>query len=760
MRFPRSLHPRALFSALTLLFTLISLPVFGAGSLIISEFRTQGLNVSDAARDEFIEIYNDNTSDHTVSSISGTGYAIAASDGVTRCTIPNGTVIPARGHWLCVNSASYALGTYPAGNGTTATGDGTYTTDIPLNAGIALFNNDTGGGSFSLANRFDAVGSTSEANTLYKEGTGYPALGNFNINSSLVRDTCGKGGAVNTLGPCIRSTPKDTNDNAADFYFVDTNGTSSGGMQRLGAPGPENLSSPISGPLPITNAPLDSTAGNFAPPNLIRDFTQDDVNNSHFGTISVRRRYTNNTGANVTRLRFRITDLDTFPAAAGFADLRPRTSTAVVVAGINDSATCAALGAPSTPPCTVTVQGTTLEQAGSPNNQFNGGGFMSSMGAGTVTLGTPLAPGASIALQFLIGIQQTGDYRVDLAIEALPAAGGNLFLQCNTEGCTAPPMVSSIVRADPNPTTAASVDYTVTFSQSVTGVDASDFGLTTTGGLSGASVTNVSGSGATYTVTVGTGTGSGTIRLDVADDDTINVSALPLGGVGAGNGDFTNGEVYTVTPPCGNGTPDPGEECDNGTSNSDTIPDACRTDCTNPRCGDGVTDTGEQCDDGNTVDTDACSNSCQNTVCGDGIVDTGEQCDTGASNSDTTADACRTDCTNARCGDGVLDTGEQCDTGASNSDTIPNVCRTDCTDPHCGDGVVDTGETCDDGNIAGGDGCSGTCQTEFLGDNLGGGGGCSLRREGASAGLPQALFAFLSLFGILGVCRRGAKNKM
>ena len=37
----------------------------------------------------------------------------------------------------------------------------------------------------------------------------------------------------------------DTNNNATDFYFVDTNGTSAGAGQRLGAPGPENLASPI-----------------------------------------------------------------------------------------------------------------------------------------------------------------------------------------------------------------------------------------------------------------------------------------------------------------------------------------------------------------------------------------------------------------------------------------------------------------------------------------------------------------------------------
>jgi beta-lactamase superfamily II metal-dependent hydrolase/DNA/RNA endonuclease YhcR with UshA esterase domain len=110
------------------------------------------------------------------------------------------------------------------------------------------------------------------------------------------------------------------------------------------------------------------------------------------------------------------------------------------------------------------------------------------------------------------------------------------------------PTVSSIVRANANPTAATSVDFTVTFSQSVTGVGTGDFTLTTTGAVAGASVTGVTGSGSgPYTVTVNTGTGSGTIRLDVTDDDSIvNGTAIPLGGPGAGNGNFTTGEVYTV----------------------------------------------------------------------------------------------------------------------------------------------------------------------------------------------------------------------
>ena len=110
-----------------------------------------------------------------------------------------------------------------------------------------------------------------------------------------------------------------------------------------------------------------------------------------------------------------------------------------------------------------------------------------------------------------------------------------------------PPSVLSSVRADDNPTDAASVDFTVTFSESVTGVNGGDFSLNTTG-VSGASISGVSGSGDTYTVSVNTGSGEGTIRLDVDDNDSIMDDAdNPLGGAGAGNGDFTSGEEYTIT---------------------------------------------------------------------------------------------------------------------------------------------------------------------------------------------------------------------
>jgi hypothetical protein len=109
-----------------------------------------------------------------------------------------------------------------------------------------------------------------------------------------------------------------------------------------------------------------------------------------------------------------------------------------------------------------------------------------------------------------------------------------------------PPTVVSSVRANTSPTNLSSVSFTVTFSESVTGVDTGDFSLTTTG-VTGASVTGVSGSGSTRTVTVNTGSGNGAIRLNVIDNDTImDLASNKLGGTGLGNGNFMTGQAYTV----------------------------------------------------------------------------------------------------------------------------------------------------------------------------------------------------------------------
>src|ERR1041385_8055786 len=81
----KSLRVSVLFAGLIVM--MLGLAQVAAGQLVISEFRVRGPN---GANDEFIEIANNSGADHTVAG-GGTGYGVAASDGVARCVIPNGT---------------------------------------------------------------------------------------------------------------------------------------------------------------------------------------------------------------------------------------------------------------------------------------------------------------------------------------------------------------------------------------------------------------------------------------------------------------------------------------------------------------------------------------------------------------------------------------------------------------------------------------------------------------------------------------------
>ncbi|HYX42523.1 MAG TPA: hypothetical protein VE821_12535, partial [Pyrinomonadaceae bacterium] len=242
-----------------------------------------------------------------------------------------------------------------------------------------------------------------EANVLYKEGTGYPTLTPFSIDYTFYRNLNNANGA-----------PLDTDNNATDFLFADTQGTPSGPPQRLGAPGPENLSSPTQRNATIKSSLIDPGCSGSGPvdglghPTTVnacarqRDTTAGAGSTSTFGTLSIRRKFTNTTGLSVTRLRFRIVDVTTFPPPAGTADLRPITSSDYV-ANLSGGGT-------------TTVMGVTLE---TPPSQPNGGGFNSSLSAGIITMGTPLANGVSINLHFLVGVQQTGNYRFFVNVEAL-----------------------------------------------------------------------------------------------------------------------------------------------------------------------------------------------------------------------------------------------------------------------------------------------------------------------------------------------------
>ena len=126
---------------------------------------------------------------------------------------------------------------------------------------------------------------------------------------------------------------------------------------------------------------------------------------------------------------------------------------------------------------------------------------------------------------------------------------GNAFRGIAFVPTATTPVVQSVTAVTTSPTNLSTVSYTVTFNQDVTGVDAADFTVTMTG-VTGASVTNVSGGNAVYTVDVSTGTGDGTIRLDVTDNDSIKNSAfVSLGGEGTGTfggGSFITGASITI----------------------------------------------------------------------------------------------------------------------------------------------------------------------------------------------------------------------
>jgi hypothetical protein len=108
-----------------------------------------------------------------------------------------------------------------------------------------------------------------------------------------------------------------------------------------------------------------------------------------------------------------------------------------------------------------------------------------------------------------------------------------------------PPAIVSVNRADPTPTTAASVSWTVTFSEPVVGVTSANFALVAGGGLTGAAITSVTGTGDSRTVTATTGSGGGTLGLNLTSASGIRDiagNALPTAGL-----PFV-GQVYGVAP--------------------------------------------------------------------------------------------------------------------------------------------------------------------------------------------------------------------
>ncbi len=117
------------------------------------------------AGDDFVEIYNNSDQPHKVDDGSGIidaahGYGLykmgadCQSGPVLIGVIPNGTIIPARGHYLFVGSA-YSLANY--GGSGAAAGDQVLTQDIENDRNVAIFKTASLV-NLSAINRWDAVG--------------------------------------------------------------------------------------------------------------------------------------------------------------------------------------------------------------------------------------------------------------------------------------------------------------------------------------------------------------------------------------------------------------------------------------------------------------------------------------------------------------------------------------------------------------------------------------------------------------------------
>jgi subtilisin-like proprotein convertase family protein len=374
-----------------------------AGGALISEFRFRGLG---GINDEFVELYNNTDS---IITVPASGWTLRRTDTTgalaTVFSIPPGAVIPARGHYLAVNNTavtgftSNLLSTYAAGAGAVGSGNAQFTTDMPDGGGIALFNSGT---VFDATTLLDAVGFAPGAGTpdpLYREGVGLSPAGGITDD-----------GEYSFARKLTTGLPQDSGNNANDFVFVSTTGGSFTGTQStLGGPGPESLSSPIQRNATIKASLFDGMAAASVPPNRVRSGQVVPGVPNAFGTLSFQRRFTNSTGAPITRLRFRITELTTLNSPPVTpnpqADLRVLSSTGVVTNSAGGVVT--------------TVTGLTLESTAP---LF--GGLNSTL---TVALpGGALAPGNTIDVQFLLGVQVQGNFSFFVNVEALPGPPGTL----------------------------------------------------------------------------------------------------------------------------------------------------------------------------------------------------------------------------------------------------------------------------------------------------------------------------------------------
>jgi hypothetical protein len=363
------------------------------GQLIISEFRLQGAT----SDDEFVELYN-----NTDAPIDIFNYQLTVNETLPRSTsfalgATGPSVIPPRGHYLLTQLNGYTLDSYTPGDARYS-----FPFDFAPDAGITL---------------------TTQANVLLDK-VGFTTSPAGSCEGTCLTPTSATG-QYSFVRRMESGTPRDLNNNATDFMLVSTDPSTIGG--NLGAPAPQNTQSHIqkSPESEIQSRLIDPSVTSASSPNRTRDassYTDTQtpssptgttgvfplsVPNSAYtlGTLSVQRRFVNNTNQAVTKLRFRVVDVTTAPSVAGaIADVRLLTSNGVT-------------RAPAPLPLGVALRGLTLEQP--PVQQF-GGGYNSSV---TVDLSTTpngkLQPGEFVDVQFLLGVAKGGSFRFFVVVEVV-----------------------------------------------------------------------------------------------------------------------------------------------------------------------------------------------------------------------------------------------------------------------------------------------------------------------------------------------------
>ena len=349
-----------------------------AGQLIVSELRLGGPG---GMHDQYVELFN-----ASGAPLSVADWQLKYERGVgTTGTVPlPDDVIPTNGHLLLAGSG-YSEGSVAAGD-----------VALPLVAphgGVAVIAPD--------GTSVDAVGFADASGGLYA-GTPIP------LPASVAS------GDYAWARNFADGAPVDTGDNAADFAYVATGGDSGpAGSPVLGAPGPEDLASPVVHNDILQSSLLDPGAAQNASPNTV--YTPG--SNGSPGTLIINRVLTNcsaqpQSGACVngpgagsvpqtaTRLRFRVTGLTTIDspgAGPAQAVLEAETSSGdgpyPLSAGGSASGLGLALDAPST---------------------TGMGGLNSTLTATGDLPGAPsapgLAPGASIDVEFAFSVAQTGAF--------------------------------------------------------------------------------------------------------------------------------------------------------------------------------------------------------------------------------------------------------------------------------------------------------------------------------------------------------------